>query len=329
MLASWLTLGAAVEDGPTFEQLLNAPELRAYQSKPDYRSRMDLLRQVLERHGARARREVAARRYDELSATLRAVGLVADHGRRLSQVAADPRDFRSKKVKRLEIRLRKMIEMLQDLQTAPPFEYRSWFEDAIAALDEFRTTLLEGFFQVGEVRSVRPAAAAHAFVPSAPAAQRGLRSSVDGDQFTYEEEEAIRDAQELRPRVKVLLEIAEARLDETARRLSQRPWTGEDPNPLEYYTYAQLIRAYHRALRSCMIFVDEKVRFGVAQPKDVRNSLKKINEKMQEFVPQLEPLRKLALEREDEDLFVEVRQAMRVSEQALRGSQLGLGAPSR
>ncbi len=323
---------SGVERTVPFEQLLTQAELRIYQTKPDYRSRMDLIRRVLERQGAEVRRRVRNTRYQEAVAALGAIEIVSWHAQELTAASAQPRDFRSKKVRRLEIQLRKLIEMLQDLMSAPPFEYRTSFERATEALDQLRGKLLEGYFKEELARDAPLALAEHAWgwaTASTAVRQRGLRSTVHGDQFTDQELEAIRDAQDLKPRVKVFLEIAEARLDELSRRLSQRPWTREEPNPLEFFTYAQLARAYHRSLESLMINIDEKARFGTAKDKDIRKSLQLVNKKMQDLIPQLEPIRKLAVETEDEDLFVEVRRAIRVSKQALQGSQLGLGAPSQ
>lgn len=341
VLTMALTPWGRAEGEVHFQDLLSPGESRQYRSKPQYRARMGVLRKALERHGEKTRREVRTRRFSNAVETLAAIRVIARHGMELTESSAEARDFRSKKVRKLEIRLRKMTEMLEDLKSAPPFEYRSSFEETVGLLSDFRRQLLEGYFDdPGESRDSATRSPAltplqfsvsqlHAAPAASPYRQRKLRSTVGGDQFTEEEEDAIREAQELKPRVKVLLRIAESRLDEIARRLAQHPWKEKEPNPLEFFTYAQMVRAYHRALRVLMINVDEKARFGTASEKDIRKSLELVNKQMQTFIPQLQPLRKLAIELQDEDLFVEVRQAQKISEQALKGSQLGLGAPSQ
>ena len=169
-----------------------------------------------------------------------------------------------------------------------------------------------------------------AFLPTAAEpAQRRIRSSISGDQFTGVEYEQVQDAQELKPRVKVFLKIAEARLDEIERRMARIEREKEDPNPLEFYTYAQLARAYQRSLAGIMINIDEKARYKIASEKDIKKSLELLNSGIQTFLPRLEPVKKLAEEREDEDLYLEWREAWKASRKALQGSQFGLGAPGK
>ena len=130
-------------------------------------------------------------------------------------------------------------------------------------------------------------------------------------------------------RVKVFLKIAEARLDEIERRMARIEWEKEDPNPLEFYTYAQLARAYQRSLAGIMINIDEKARYKIASEKDIKKSLELLNSGIQTFLPRLEPVKKLAEDRQDEDLYLEWREAWKASRKALQGSQFGLGAPAK
>ena len=127
--------------------------------------------------------------------------------------------------------------------------------------------------------------------------------------------------------MEVFLEIAEARLVEIERRMQKQEWEQDKPNPLEYYTYAQMMHAYWKALEGIMINIDEKAKYKLAEPKEIKKSLRALNKQIQQFVPRLEPVRQLSIDLKDEELYNEVRKGMRASETAQRGSQMGLGAP--
>ena len=102
----------------------------------------------------------------------------------------------------------------------------------------------------------------------------------------------------------------------------------EEENPLEFHTYWDMVHAYWRAIDGIMINIDEKAIYKTASEKDIRKSLEKLNKKIQEFIPQLEPIKQLAIERKDEALYRELEKAQEISVVAQKGSLYGLGAPA-
>ncbi len=94
---------------------------------------------------------------------------------------------------------------------------------------------------------------------------------------------------------------------------------------LEFYTYWDMVRAYDRAIEGIMINIDEKATHQLARPQKIRKALKKFCKKLQVFVPQLEPLRKAALQKQDVDLLAEIKQAHETSSLAEKGCLEGHG----
>ena len=319
---------------PTLESILTASEQQQYQRASNYQETMKVLRRVLDRHAHTASRMLEAQKLDDVTASVRAIRRVVREGTLLTGQMADNKALRSKAARRMEIRLRKVAEELDHLRKASPFELWGHFDAALEDVRAFRSDLLEGLFASApppsEPRGSASTSPVSGFLPGGTetVAQRKIRSSISGDQFTGVEYELVQDAQELKPRVKVFLEIAEARLDEIERRTAGIEWEKEDPNPLEFYTFAQLARAYQRSLQSIMINIDEKARYKSAPEKDIQKSLELLNSGIQTFIPRLEPVKKLAEDREDEDLYLEWREAWKFSQKALQGSQFGLGAPA-
>ena len=330
------TLPASGDDQlPTLESILTASEQQKYRRASNYQETMKVLRRVLDRYAHTASRMLEAQKLDDVTAAVRAIRRVVREGSLLTEQMADSKALRSRAVRRMEIRLRKMAEELGHLRKASHFELWEDFDAALEDVKAFRSDLLEGLFASAPPPSDPLGSASTAsvgsFLPAGTetAAQRRMRSTITGDQFTSVEYELVQDAQALKPRVKVFLKIAEARLDEIERRMAGTEWEKEDPNPLEFYTYAQLVRAYQRSLRSTMINIDEKARYKSATEKDIQKSLELLNSGIQTFIPRIEPVKKLAEDREDEDLHLEWREAWKFSQKALQGSQFGLGAPAK
>ena len=340
------TLPSGDDQLPTLESILTTSEQQQFRRASNYQETMKVLRRVLNRHAHAASRMLEAQKLDDVTAAVRAIRGVVREGTRLTEQMAGSKALRSKAARRMEIRLRKMAEELGSLRKASPYELWEEFDVALEEVNAFRSDLLAGFF-ASSSRSgsgfapgiLRVSRKVNLGVPmsrpdvvflltAAEPAQRRTRSSISGDQFTSVEYELVQDAQELKARVKVFLEIAEARLDEIERRTAGIEWEEEDPHPLEFYTYAQLARAYQRSLRSIMINIDEKARYKSAPEKDIRKSLELLNSGIQTFIPRLEPVKKLAEDRKDEDFYLEWREAWKFSQKALQGSQFGLGAPA-
>jgi len=147
------------------------------------------------------------------------------------------------------------------------------------------------------------------------------------DRFTDEEYTQIQLAQELAKRVEVFLEIAETRLAEIRRRMDKLEWEEEEENPLEFHTYWDMVHAYRQAIDGIMINIDEKAISKTATEEDIEDSLKELNKGIGEFIPQLEPIKELAIELQDQVLYRELLEAEETSITAQKGSLYGLGAP--
>jgi hypothetical protein len=147
------------------------------------------------------------------------------------------------------------------------------------------------------------------------------------DRFTDDEYTQIQLAQKLTKRVEVFLEIARSRLREIQRRADKVEWVEEEENPLEFYTYWDMVHAYRQAIDGIMINIDEKAIYKTASEKDIEESLKELNKGIEEFIPKLEPIKQLAIELQDQALYKELLEAEETSITAQKGSLYGLGAP--
>jgi len=320
---------------PPLTDLLTEREFSEYQRKPQYRDRIDLFREVFERRVDLLQRYIQRDQLDETADLLQKISSLSHYAGEQSSNVKKDKDLRSSEVKKLEIRLRKLIETINDLRTTVPFEYVEGFENTIRALEQLRKTLLEqllGEALVGNRTSGEKGKghlASLAFHPGgfslAPPPAR-LQSR---DRFTEEEYEKLQLHQELEKRVEVFLEIAEARLEEIQRRMKGGEWEEEEENPLEFYTYWDMVHAYRRAIDGILINIDEKAIYKTASEKNIRKSLEKLNKKIQVFIPQLEPIKQLAIDRKDEPLYRELEEAQEISVVAQKGSLLGLGAPAQ
>jgi len=333
-LVSPLHLAQSVD--PPLKDLLTERELREYQRKPQYRDRIDLFREVFDRRVDLLQRYIQRDQLDETADLLQKISALSHYAGEQSSNAKKDKDLRSSEVKKLEIRLRKLIETINDLQTTVPFEYAEGFENTIRTLEQLRRTLLEqllgealvGIRTAGEKGKGDPASLSlhpGGFSLASPPARLQSR-----DRFTEEEFEKLQLHQELEKRVEVFLDIAEARLEEIQRRMKGGEWEEEEEeNPLEFYTYWDMVHAYRRAIDGILINIDEKAIYKTASEKDIRKSLEKLNKQIQVFIPQLEPIKQLAIDRKDEALYRELEEAQEISVVAQKGSLLGLGAPAQ
>ena len=333
-LVSPLHLAQIVD--PPLKDLLTERELREYQRKPQYRDRIDLFREVFDRRVDLLQRYIQRDQLDETADLLQKISALSHYAGEQSSNAKKDKDLRSSEVKKLEIRLRKLIETINDLQTTVPFEYAEGFENTIRTLEQLRRTLLEqllgealvGIRTAGEKGKGDPASLSlhpGGFSLASPPARLQSR-----DRFTEEEFEKLQLHQELEKRVEVFLDIAEARLEEIQRRMKGGEWEEEEEeNPLEFYTYWDMVHAYRRAIDGILINIDEKAIYQTASEKDIRKSLEKLNKQIQVFIPQLEPIKQLAIDRKDEALYRELEEAQEISVVAQKGSLLGLGAPAQ
>jgi hypothetical protein len=315
---------------PPLTDLLTRGELREYQEKPKYRDRIDLFREVFDRRVDLLQRYIQRGQLEETADLLQSISALSHHTAAESSNAEKEKDLRSTEVKKLEIRLRKLIEIIDDLRTTVPFEYLEGFENTLRALDQLRKTLLAQLLGEAMVDNrSEETLASLSFHPAGLSVAAPRARMQSRDRFTDEEYEKLQLHQELEKRVEAFLEISEARLKEIQRRMKGEEWEEEEENPLEFHTYWDMVHAYRKAIDGIMVNIDEKAIHKTAPEKDIRNSLEKLNEKIQEFIPQLEPLKQLAIDRKDEALYLEVEEAQEISDIAQKGSLYGLGAPAQ
>ena len=333
-LVSPLQLAQSVD--PPLTDLLTERELSEYHRKPRYRDRIDLFREVFDRRVDLLQRYIQRDQLEESADLLQKMSALSHYAGGQSSNAKNDKDLRSSEVKKLEISLRKLIETLNDLRTTVPFEYAEGFDNTIRDLEQLRRTLLgqllgealvgnrtDGETGKGDLASL----SLHPGGLSLAAPPARLQSI---DRFTEEEFEKIQLHQELEKRVEVFLEIAEARLEEIQRRMKGGEWEKEEEeNPLEFHTYWDMVHAYRRAIDGILVNIDEKAIYKTASEKDIRKSLEKLNKQIQVFIPQLEPIKQLAIDRKDEALYRELEEAQEISVVAQKGSLLGLGAPAQ
>ncbi len=332
-LVSPLYLAQGVD--PPLTDLLSERELREYQRKPQYRDRIDLFRGVFNRRVDLLHRYIQRDQLDAAADLLQEISELSHHAVEQSSSTTKDKDLRSTEVKKLEISLRKLIETINDLRTTVPFEYLEGFENTIQALEKLRKTLLAQLLGDALVDNRTDHEKGRGDLASLPFHPGGLSLAPpparwqSRDRFTDEEYGKLQLHQELEKRVEVFLEIAEARLEEIQKRMKGGEWEEEEENPLEFHTYWDMVHAYRRAIDGIMINIDEKAIHKTASEEDIRKSLEKLNKKIQEFIPQLEPIKQLAIDQKDQALYRELEEAQEISVVAQKGSLYGLGAPAQ
>lgn len=331
------------EELPPLRSLLTPQELHTHERRSRYRDRMDLYRRVFDRFTVVFENQMGAGEYqravDELR-KIRGLALVA----LAEPVEGSERDLRSRQVKRLEVELRKLIDGVRDYKRVAPLLKEEEFDLAIEALEDLRSRLLGYMFgetlwspPEGNVQDQsqkdKHGPPGNSLLPAGRSggSQSIRRSPISGDRFTEEEFDRLQLNQDLVKRVDVFLDIAESRLEEIWRRMEGRELKlkeGEQ-HPLEFFTYAELVRAYHRAIDGIMVNIDEKATHRMATEKDIRKALSELNRKITKFAPQLPSIKELSIELQDEVLYVEVVEAEKLTAVARKGSQYGLGAPAK
>lgn len=325
-------------EDPPLEDVLSPKEFRKYLSKPCYRDRMDLFREVIERRQASLNRSVAASRMEGTLNLLKGLRALSRYITQETSKSTHPKDMRSRQVRKLEISIRNLIEAIDGFKQIVSFRYQLKFEAASQALQISRSRLLVQIFGeamasrsqqsersarlevVGILKGFfRPALAARAGNPSSEPPSGPM-----DDRFTEKELEMIRANLKLVARVDSFLKIAEARLKEVHRRLEKKEWKEKEENPLEFHTFHDLIHAYERAIDSTMTYIDESAGYQTAKQKDIKKSLKNLNKKILEFLPQLAPLKERAIQLQDEELYNAVIKAKETSDIAKEGSELAL-----
>jgi hypothetical protein len=313
------------EERLPLESLLSTREFRLFNAKDKYHDRIKILNKAFDGKVRFLRRCVERREIADSFRTLAELRGLAFHALQASLAEKNRKEQRHKEVKKFEIRLRKFGEEVDDLKLGVPLENRSQFEMTKELAEKLRNQLLKQLF--GQVIAASGAGGLQFRLQFTSARGTPLAQGIGGrDRFTEEEFTKIQIAQELVKRVEVFLEIAESRLDEIERRVGGAEWDKEEPNPLEFYTYEDMLKAYTRALEGIMVNIDEKAESRRASEEVIRESLEKLGKKMETFTPRLEGLKPLVIEQKSEPLAERLLDAMETSAIAREGAQQGLAA---
>ena len=317
-------------DHPTeeMEKILPPATQQRYLTS-DYPDKMKIVRTAIQNTFTRLRIHANRGEQEELLARLEDIETLGKEGLARSLETTDEGDLRDKEVKRLEIELRKTIALLEDLKLEVAFEMRKFFYPAINSLDELRQQLFMQLFEgarsfetelgrgglafAGGVMMLRKAAY---LLPA-----QGLN---DLDRFTKEEFRSIQVARSVDDRVEAIMEIAESRLDEIDRRRKGEEWEEDEPNPLEFYTYDDLLHAYNRALEAAMHSIDDDYERGFSRMDEIESALDELNDRSSDFQPRLIDLEPLIKEIRSFELAEKLSKAQEYTEMAIKGAKSGL-----
>ncbi|HRR25669.1 MAG TPA: hypothetical protein P5300_03125 [Acidobacteriota bacterium] len=314
-------------------ELLGNREYRLFQEKERYRDRLQILRRAVEGRAHLLPEQIEDHTLDAVNRTLYELRSLVRHALRLSEAETNQKELQHREVKQLEIRLRKLTTELYDWSMAVPLENRDSFEETRSAVEKLRNRLLRQLFgsALGEPvgASAMPSSLQSSFLPvgSGSAGAASAQSLLDLDKFTEEEFRKIQYTTKLSKRIDVFVDIARRRLDEIERRRDNRDEEEEEPNPLEFYTYQELLHAYNRALDSAMANIDERATRRLDEEKEIRKALQNLGKHLQEMADRLNALQPFIREQRDEALAETYEEALRLTDIAQKGVQFGLGAP--
>jgi hypothetical protein len=148
-------------------------------------------------------------------------------------------------------------------------------------------------------------------------------SPLPGKEFLTEKEIAlIQDAQEIDLRIKIYLEAAALRLKTAEERLYGKESLEGDP--LEFFTPEDLLDGYYRILRSVMFSLDEAFQKPRSDQAKVRSALKALKKHTEQAAKDLEVLKKVAEEKQKEELWNLVNNAIDINSGAREGADSGL-----
>lgn len=319
---------------PPLNQILTKSELRNFQKKTKYRSRMKLFQKVLKRHSVVLRTQLKKMEVETILKVVLNLRSLSHHA--LDQKPLSQKESRSKEVKKLEISLRQLVDVVENLKLSVAYKHREKFELTIKSLKKIRSRLLKQLFgQAGLRLPISPRQNSfYSFVsPTAASWRVFLPQSRDG--FSDEEYANLQRAQKLNKRVNVFLDIAEDRLDKLEERWARmknsgapvkelQETTDEKKEVLEFHAYWEFLHSYERAIDGSMINIDEKAEKQLLPEKEILKILKDFCKKVRRFSPRLDAIGKIITEPGDEDFQLALKAAKKTTEIAQKGCQLGL-----
>ena len=135
------------QDYPPLQQLISEKQFKKYTNEDSYKKRMDVYRDVFSSCASELRGRINEKQIHDIGEILlkmRAISHYALNDPTLS--SASSKDLRSGQVKKLEIRLRKLLGTLKDLELAVPYDYRADFGATALEIDKLRDQLLKQLF---------------------------------------------------------------------------------------------------------------------------------------------------------------------------------------
>jgi hypothetical protein len=134
---------------PSLEALLSEEEFREYTRAPRYRDRMDVYRESLSAQADQLKAHLEERQLKPAQAVLARIQSLARYAlEEPARKSASAKDLRAGEVRKLEIRIRKLVDALDDFKHSVPFDYREDFESTIEALERLRDSLLKQLFEL-------------------------------------------------------------------------------------------------------------------------------------------------------------------------------------
>jgi hypothetical protein len=132
---------------PTLQSLLSEKEYRDYEKKPQYKKRLDIFRKAIAQTAAELRAKVGKKQLPPAIEELREIQALAHYGMaEPTRSAASPKDLRSGQVRKTEIRLRKLLKTLHDLELSVPYDHREDFAATSRLVEDWRNQLLKQIF---------------------------------------------------------------------------------------------------------------------------------------------------------------------------------------
>ncbi len=140
--------------------------------------------------------------------------------------------------------------------------------------------------------------------------------------LTDKEIELIQDAQEIDARTAIYMDAAKARLKAAEERLFGKESLPGDP--FEFFTPEDMLEGYYRILQSVMYNLDEAFQNPASGREKVRKALKDLKKTTEHTARELEILKRLAEEKQKEELWNRINQAIEITSGALDGAESGL-----
>ena len=154
-------------------------------------------------------------------------------------------------------------------------------------------------------------------------------ASPEKEFLTDKEIAKIQEYQEIDARMKIYMEAAALRLKTAEERL-----VGKEPaegDPLEFFTPEDMLDGYYRIMRSVMFNMDEAFQKGGPDRERLGKALKTLKGATENAGKELEVLKKIAEEKQKEELWNLVNKAIDITNGAHEGAEYGLSkqpAPS-